>query len=77
MTKILSLFGAVFCLALSISYTNACGCVAFANEGDSCWSMATNYNVPNGLQGFLDLNPGLNCNPLALGAEVCVRSGGC
>ena len=77
MTKTVSLLVALFCLGLSASLTNACGCVARVNEGDSCDKMAQNYQVPNGLQGFLDLNPGLNCYPLALGAQVCIREGGC
>jgi hypothetical protein len=41
--SISSLFVAAVCLALSISSADACGCVASANQGDSCDSMAVNY----------------------------------
>jgi hypothetical protein len=38
--SISSLFVAAVCLALSISSADACGCVATANQGDSCWLIA-------------------------------------
>lgn len=39
--------------------------------GDYCYLIATNNGLS--LQQFLSLNPGLNCDPLRIGAVVCVR----
>lgn len=39
-------------------------------SGDTCWAIATDHGVE--LTQLTDLNPGLNCNKLMIGNDICV-----